>query len=188
MTLPESKDFPIHTDKILSGNPKELEKYLRELIFSLQNTYGEVARTINGNIRADFSESNISWTPVLKDTANSGTTFTYNHQHGFVYRQGIMTDVFFDIEWTANTGAITGNMYIELPYKVAVTNEKPFVGVLQSSQFAYGGGTYCVVNGISNTYRAEIWNSGSGFTTANQPSRSAGQLIGHLRYIGKQNE
>ena len=188
MTVATNIVLPLHSEKIRSGNPEELEKYLRELVFSLQRMYEDVAQGINGDIRADFSEPDRSWTPILKDTANSGTTFTYDHQKGWVLRQGLLVDVWFDVEWTANTGAITGNMYIELPYKVAVTDEKPFVGIVQPSVFTYTGGTECVLNAISNTYRCEVWNTGSGFTTANQGSVAAGQLIGHIRYIGQQDE
>lgn len=79
-------------------------------------------------------------------------------------------------------------MYLELPYKVAVTTEKPFVGLLQPSVFTFTGGTECVINAISDTYRGEIWNTGSAFTTANQGSVAAGHLIGHIRYIGQQDE
>lgn len=188
MSIPTNIQLPIQTERILSGNPKELEKYLRELTFSLQRMYEELAHGINGDIRTNTLEPNRRWTPLLKDTANSGTTFTYTHQIGWVYRRGIFVDVWFDVQWSSNSGAITGNMYIELPYQVAVTNEKPFVGVVQPSIFAYTGGTECVSNAINNTYRCEVWNVGDGFTTANQGSVAAGHLIGHLRYIGQSDE
>lgn len=188
MTVNSNIILPLHDEKIRSGNPEELDKYIRELIFSLQRMYENLAQGINGDIRADFLEPNRRWTPTLKDTANSGTTFTYDHQKGWVHRQGIFVDCWFDIKWTANSGAITGNMYVELPYKVAVTDEKPFVGVAQPSIFTYTGGTECVLNAISDTYRCEVWNTGSAFTTANQGSVAAGQLIGHIRYVGQQDE
>ena len=188
MTIPSNIILPLHSEMVKSGKPDDLDKYLRELIFSLQTMYEQLAQGVNGDIRADFSEAGRTWTPILKDTANAGTTFTYDHQIGWVLRQGLIVDVWFDIKWTANTGAITGNMYIELPYKVAVTEQKPFVGVLQPSVFTYTGGTECVINAIDDTYRGEIWNCGSAFTTANQASAAAGHLIGHIRYIGQQDE
>ncbi len=188
MTINPNIILPLHSEQILSGNPEELDRYFRELIFTLQGMYEDLAQGINGDIRADFSEPNRQWTPILKDSANSGTTFTYDHQKGWVLRQGIIVDVWFDVKWTANSGAITGNMYVELPYKVAVTDQKPFVGVAQPSIFTYTGGTECVLNAISDTYRCEVWNTGSAFTTANQGSVAAGQLIGHIRYIGQQDE
>jgi len=188
MTLPTNIIFPLRTDMLRSGNPEDLDRYMRELIFSLQSMYEQLAQGINGDIRSDFSQESRTWTPILKDTANSGTTFTYDHQTGWVYRQGLFVDVWCDVEWTANSGAITGNMYIELPYEVANTNNIPFVGVVQPSVFTFTGGTECVVNAIDDTYRAEIWNTGDGFTTANQGSVAAGRIIMHIRYLGKQNE
>lgn len=188
MTVETSIILPLHTDKIRSQRPEDLESYFRELIFTLTRMYERLAQGINGDIRASFLEPDRNWTPIIKDTANSGTTFTYDHQVGWVYRKGLLVDVWFDVEWTANTGAITGNMYLELPYKVAVTTEKPFVGLLQPSVFTFTGGTECVINAISDTYRGEIWNTGSAFTTANQGSVAAGHLIGHIRYIGQQDE
>lgn len=188
MTLPTNIIFPMQSDLIKGLDLKDMNKYLMELTFTLQRMYEELAQGINGDIRADWSQENRTWTPILKDTANSGTTFTYDHQIGWVYRQGLLVDVWGDVKWTANSGAITGNMYIELPYKVALTDQKPFVGVVQPSIFTYTGGTECVMNAISDTYRGEIWNCGSAFTTANQGSVAAGQLIFHIRYIGQGNE
>lgn len=188
MTIPSNIIFPLHSEMIKSGDPLALDKYMRELIFSLQRMYEEIAQGINGDIRADFSESNRQWTPLVKDTSNPNTTFTYNHQIGWVYRQGIFVDVWFDVSWTINSGAITGNLFVELPYKVAVTSQKPFIGIVQPSGITYTGGTECVINAIDDTYRGEIWNCGSGFTTANQSSVASGQLIGHIRYLGQQNE
>jgi len=188
MTVPSTIILPLHSEKVLSGEPKDLDKYIRELVFSLQTMYEQLAQGVNGDIRADFSEPGRLWTPLLKDSGDTTTTFTYDHQVGWVQRKGINVDVWFDIKWTAASAALTGNMYVELPYKVAVTNQKPFVGVAQPSIFTYTGGTECVINAISDTYRAEVWNCGSGFTTANQAAVTAGQLIGHIRYIGQQDE
>lgn len=188
MTIPSDLQLPIHSDKITSTNPKDLENYMRELVRSLERSYEQIAQGINGNIKGSSYYENEKWIPVVKDTANAGTTFTYDHQIGWVFRQGIFTDCWFDVEWTAASGATSGNMYVELPYQVAVTEQKPFVGVVQPSVFTFTGGTECVINAISDTYRGEIWNCGNGFTTANQKSRAAGHLIGHIRYIGKADE
>lgn len=186
MTLPTNIILPLHAEHITSGDPKDLEKYLRELNFSLQKMYEQLAQGINGDIRADYGQGRQKWVPVLKGTSTEGT-FTYSHQSGWVLRQGIVTDVWGDVEWTGS-GTAAGNLYVELPYKVALTNDKPFVGVVQSSTLAYTGGTGIVVNGISDTYRGEFWNVGSGFATANQSVVAAGQLIFHIRYIGQGEE
>jgi len=186
LSIPSNIILPLHTEQILSGEPKDLEKYLRELNFSLQQMYEQLAQGVNGDIRADYGQGRLQWTPILKGTSTAGT-FTYTHQAGWSLRQGLITDVWFDVAWSS-AGSAAGNLYVELPYKVAVSNQKPFVGVVQSSALTYTGGTGIVVNGISNTYRGEFWNVGSGFTTANQAVVASGQLIGHLRYIGQADE
>lgn len=184
MTLPLNTILPLHSERIKEGG-KSLDHYMRELIFTLQRQYEDVAQAVNGDFRRSVDAGNNQWTPVLRDTANAGTTFTYDHQVGTVLRKGLIVDAWFDVEWTAATGATTGNMYLELPYEVAISEEKPFVGSLQTSVFTYTGGTQCVVNAIPNTYRLEVWNVGSGFTTANQSSGTAGHLLGHIRYVGQ---
>ena len=188
MTAQTEKTLPYRRDDILSGEPERLEKYLRELVFALERQLTDNAHEINGKIKTNFSSQSGRWTPVLKDTVNSGTTFTYTNQIGWSLRQGLAVDAWFDIAWTINAGAITGNMYVELPSKVATTSNMPFTGVLQPSGFAFTGGSACVINAISNTFRGEIWNTGGGFTTARQASAATGRLIGHVRYIGRQND
>lgn len=186
MTLPTNIIFPLRIEQISTGRPEDMESYLRELNFSLQQMYEQLAQGINGDIRADFGQGRQLWTPILKGATTAGT-FTYNHQAGWSLRQGLITDVWFDVSWSS-AGTAAGNLYVELPYKVALSNQKPFVGVVQSSGITYTGGTGIVINGISNTYRGEFWNTGSGFTTANQAVVASGQLIGHLRYIGQSDE
>lgn len=183
MTLPSDIFFPYDRNRILSGKPEEIESYLRELTVNLEQMYGNLVQNINGLIRADFTTDD--WTPILKGTTLAGS-FTYSHQHGWVLRRGIIVDVWGDIDWTATTA--TGNLYVELPYRVAITNQMPFVGTVQSDTFAYTGGTYCVINGISNTYRGEIWNSGTGIASVNQAVTASGRVIFHLRYIGQDDE
>lgn len=182
MTLPTNIQLPIQTERILSDNPQDREKYVRDLIFTLQRMYEDIAQAVNGDIRGSVLDTNSNWTPTL-DGATPGT-FTYNHQIGWVYRQGIFVDVWFDVSWSA-VGTAAGNLILNLPYEVAMSSEKPFVGTVQSSAITYSGGTGIVVNAIQSSYEAEFWNVGSGFTTANQSVVSSGQLIGHVRYIGK---
>ena len=190
MTLPSLVIFPIHNDQILSGDPKEMDRYIRELVTTMTDSYSTLAQAINGKTRNSFGAEETLWTPVLKDTLNDNTTFTYaaDSQVGWVLRQGALVDCWFDLTWTAATGAITGDMYLELPYQVALTDGRPFVGVVQPSTIVYTGGTECVINAISNTFRGEIWNCGSAFTSARQASLAAGRMTGHIRYIGKQSE
>jgi len=186
MTVPTNWNFPLHAERILSEEHSEQEKHWREFIFSVQRMYEELAQGINGDIRANALEPDRQWTPVLQGAGTSGT-FTYDHQVGWVFRQGIFVDAWFDVKWTA-AGTAAGNLYVELPYIAAVSSQKPFVGVVQPSGITYTGGTEIVVNAIPDTYRGEFWNTGTGFTTANQAVVASGQLIGHIRYIGQADE
>lgn len=181
MTLPTNIILPSPTT-----NPEDQIKYIQELVASLQRMYEDMTDKINGNFRSDYGQEGDIWTPILKGTTADGS-FTYSNQTGWALRQGIMVDAWFDISWSA-TGGATGNLYIELPYQVAISNGMPFVGVVQPSDFAFTGGTGIVINGIQNTFRGELWNVGSGFTTARQAVVSSGRLIGHIRYIGVEFE
>lgn len=185
MTLPTTINLPSFADSY-ENNLEGMQKFVQELNTALNDMYDLLATTVNGNILGNSLSPDSQWIPTLNGTGASGT-FTYVHQDGWALRQGIITDVWFDIQWSAS-GTAAGNLYLELPYQVAVSSQKPFVGVCQSSTFAYTGGTGIVINAIPGTYRGEFWNVGSGFATANQAVVATGQLIGHIRYIGVQNE
>ena len=184
MTLPTGQIYPtVRTIRTLD----DVDGYFRDLIFALEDRDEQLADAINGDIRGNAFVQRQKWTPVLKGTAVAGT-FTYTQQIGWVLRQGLIVDVWFDIIWTANAAA-AGNLYVELPYKVATSSGKPFVGVLQTATIAYGAGqSVLTVNAIPGTFRGEIWSSGSGTPTANIAVAAAGQLIGHVRYIGVADE
>lgn len=182
MTLPVETQLPLSTHLIRTGNPTQLMEYMRELVRKLQENYRNMAQNINGEIR-DFP-------PVMMDT-DTATTYTYTHQIGWYFRQGLMVDYWFDVLWTAiDTGTPTGDLYVQLPYEAFDVEEKPFVGVLQTSTLAYGAGlTTLTINAIPATFRGEIWGSGSAAATANVTANtSAGQLIGHIRYVGIEYE
>lgn len=185
MTLPTNNLYPIVNTSFRDN--EEIRKYLRDLIFALEERDSQLADAINGDIRSNAFVQREQWTPVLKGSVTAGT-FTYTQQVGWVFRQGLFVDVWFDIIWTANAGA-AGNLYVELPYKVALSSGKPFVGPLQTATIAYGAGhTVLTINAIPNTFRGEIWASGSAVATANIAVAAAGQLIGHVRYLGVADE
>jgi len=184
MTLPSNINFPLRVD---FTEIEDVDRYMRDLTFEIQNMYEELAQGINGDIKGDAFTQKENWTPTLDGTAISGT-FTYDHQIGWAYRQGLMVDIWFDISWS-DPGISAGNLYLQLPYKVANSNQKPFSEVMQTSNISYGAGKSLLsINAIPNTYRGEIWASGSGLATANLSVPTSGQLIGHCRYLGVQNE
>jgi hypothetical protein len=184
MTIPENDLLPIVTD---FKSYQDVTIFLRALLFALEERDDEIIDVVNGSIRADVFTDMDQWIPYLYGTTTPGT-FTYTKQTGWSLRQGLYVDIWFDLQWTANAGSV-GNLYLQLPYIVANSNNMPFVGTIQSSTIVYGAGqTVLTINAIPNTYRGEIWSSGSGNATANIGIPAAGRLIGHLRYIGQRNE
>lgn len=185
MTLPSSIVLPFHPESVVQ-DMQQVQTYFRELTVALQEMYEDIALNVNGDIKSDSQVQRDQWTPTLNGAGATGT-FTYTNQIGWVLRKGLITDIWFDVTWTAS-GTAAGNLYLELPYQVALSAQKPFVGICQSSTLAYTAGTNIVINAIPNTFRGEFWNYGSGVVTVNQAVAAAGQLIGHVRYIGNQNE
>lgn len=184
MTLPIQNNFPQQRQLRDSA---DIAKFVKDLVFQLHTRDQQIVQVVNGDIRGSAFTQSQNWTPVLKGTVTPGT-YTYDHQVGWALRQGLFTDLWFDISWSA-AGASAGNLYIELPYKVAASDQKPFIGVLQPSSLSYGVGySDLVINAIPGTYRGEIWATGSGVATANLAVAASGALIGHVRYIGVQNE
>lgn len=184
MTIPTNIILPLRYD---FEEMADVNKYLLDLIYKLEDMYTTIAQATNGDIRASCYLQRQQWIPVVKGATTPGT-FTYTHQIGWAYRQGLLTDVWFDVAWSANAGAM-GNLYVELPYKVANSDQKPFVGVLQTATLNYGAGqSVLTINAIPDSYRGEVWSSGSTTATANIAVAAAGQLIGHVRYIGVSDE
>ena len=180
MTLPNTIIFP---QRVNFQNQKATENYFDDLIFTLQRMYEQVADGVNGQIRADVFTGASQWTPTLDGVTTTGT-FTYTKQTGFTLRQGLLTDVWFDVAWSA-AGAAAGALFLTLPYLVALTNDMPFTGHIQASSVAYTAGTQLSINAISSTFRGEIWCSGTGIATTNQLVVASGELIGYLRYLGQ---
>jgi hypothetical protein len=183
LTLPSNIIFPLRGDFSDFG---DIDRYLRDLIFQLQRMYEDLAEGVNGDIKSSVAVQNSQWTPTLIGTTTPGS-FTYTHQVGWVLRRGLMTDVYGDIAWSASGGA-AGNLYVELPYQVANSEEMPFPGVVQPSSVTYTAGTNLVINAIPNTFRGEFWCVGTGIATTNQAVVATGRLIFHLRYLGVSDE
>ena len=180
MSLPTSIDLPLRVDY---KDNEDIDRYLRDLVYELQEMYEKITDNVNGFIRNDADVEQSQWTPTLNGTVDG--TFTYTQQVGWSIRQGIYTELFADVSWTATTA--TGNLYLELPYRVTVSNGMPFVGTVQSSNVAYLG-NYLVINAIPNTYRGEIYSVTPALATANLAVPASGRLIIHSRFVGLEDE
>lgn len=186
MTIPETLLFPEFTESTAS-DPLLLQKFNRELVRTLSKSYEDIAGEINGILRNSVEVVENPYIPTINDTAPGGSfAFDYVHQYGWVLRQGLFVDVWFDVSW--NNGVnFGGNLYLELPYKVATLTtaptEKLFVGALQVDSLSYTG-DYCVINAIPNSRRGEIWECTTAAADANVAFEAAGQIMGHIRYVG----
>lgn len=177
MTLPTDIILPLETDLIKSGDPDSLELYMRNLIDTLTDMYQQLAQNVNGFIR--------EWTPIVFGTTSDGTG-TYDHAGGFYLRQGIIVDVWYDVQWTAHTG--TGNVGIKLPYKAANATTVPWEDVCGFSTLNLGAYSYLTSNVDPDSFDMLFVRNGSGLARQFQPIAGAGRLLGHARYIGKELE
>ena len=166
------------TDIKLPDVPDDLEKgpvtdYLNELVFELQNSYERTTYNVNGSFRNSGEVDGTEWIPTISGSTTAGTS-TYTKQVGWSLRQGIMTEIWFDIEWGA-IGGRAGTLRLELPYKV-ISNPpatggfpgQPFVGAAYTSQLNYmtAGQTAATVTPIPGTYFAHIVCYGTGAINA----------------------
>ena len=180
MSLPTTITLPL---RVNYQSEEDMDRYLRDLVFELQGMYENITDNINGFIRNNADIDQSQWLPTLNGTVAG--TFTYTSQYGWSIRQGIYTEVFADITWSATTAA--GNLYLELPYRVTLSSGMPFVGTVQSSNVAYLG-NYLVINAIPNTYRGEIYSVTPAAPTANLAVQASGRLIIYCKYIGLEDE
>lgn len=184
MTLPPEIILPL---RINYTDEKDSDRYLHDLVFDLQNMYEDIAENVNGSVRNNAEVDQSVWTPTLQGTGAGTFTYATASQIGWSIRQGIFTELFFDITWSSTTA--TGNLYLELPYIAARSSGMPFKGSLQPSSIIYGVGVSSLtINAIPATSRGEIWSTGSTLATANFSVVASGRLIGHIRYIGQEDE
>lgn len=175
MTLPTDIFLPLPKDYARDGDN---DRYMNDLVYRIQDMYGQVVDVVNGSFRNDSETASSQWIPTL-DGSVSGT-FTYTHQYGYVMRSGIMTEVWFDIGWSATTA--TTNFFLNLPYIVTKSNGMPFAGIAVSQTITYTGSLSCFA--VPSTTRLEFWQSSSGGASSNVSVQPVGTVQGYCRYIG----
>jgi len=182
MSLPTSINLPLRENY---QDEKDHDRYQRDLVYELQGMYENIADNVNGFIRNDTEVDQAQWTPTL--SAAAGVTFTYTNQTGWSIRQGILTEVWFDITWSA-VSALSGNLSVVLPYKVAPSNGRPFVGTCIPYNWNYTGNLTFYVNAQPDTYLGQFWGSRDAGPAAAAPVQNSGRMMGHIRYIGIEDE
>lgn len=187
MTLDSNIILPLHSERIKSHNPEDREAYMRELIFSLQRMYEEIAQAVNGNIGNDQETGLRQYLPVVTGTSGTNGAETYQKQTGWYLRKGILVDVWVDLAFTGHTG--TGNTQISLPYLSAVTANNPFQGSMAAGTISYTTNyTQVSWNVGSNSLVADVLESGSGQSLQSLPMAAAATFRGHIRYIGRRDD
>lgn len=179
MTLPLNTILPLHSENIQQGG-KNLEKYMRELVFTMQRQYEDIAQAVNGDIRNSQEPGNQNYTPTIEGATVAGVG-TYTNQIGWVLRQGLMVDVWFNIKWTAHTG--TGGLVLTLPYKSAVTPGNPWVGSIIASGITFTG--YLCGSVSPDTRNLRIIDTQSGGSAVEIAILNSATLTGHVRYVGQ---
>ncbi len=179
MTLPTSNILPLHSGKIRAGGAG-LERYFRDLVFTLQDQYQQIAFAVNGEIRNNAEQGNQQYIPTISGTTTAGEG-TYTRQIGWVLRQGLLTDVWFDISWSAHTG--TGSLSVDMPYLSALGSGNPFIGTMNTQTITFSG--YVVGVMLTDSRTMTLIDSISGATDANIAMLGAASLRGHIRYVGQ---
>lgn len=181
MSLPTDIILPLESDLLRASGDQNNESFQSILIRSLKEMYSDIADNVNGYIRAFSPE-------VFGTNPNEGTA-TYTLQDGFYRRAGILTEIWFDVVWSAHTG--TGDLVIQLPYEAADAVGQLWVGTAEStsgSNTFTGGYTYLNLNMLEGTYNVNVHENGTGVASQPLAVANAGGYRGYIRYLGKEIE
>lgn len=178
MTLPIELILPLNEERLETADPKQIASYVRELVTTLSRSYQDISQSINGDIR--------QFLPVVAGMTTDGTG-TYTVQDGWYLRKGLLVDFWYAVVWTAHSG--TGQIKINLPYKVKKSINNPFVGEVHGVYNYAAGYTGMFSLGLSDTFNNAIYAEGPG-GVAVFPLQllTSGTLWGHIRYIGQEIE
>ena len=186
MTLPSNIIFPLHTDKIFSLEPEEQQKQWEEMIFTLQQMYEDIVGVVNGDTTyiefpiADQTQK----VPLISGSTVAGVG-VYGIREMWQLRNGLICKIWFDIAWTDHDG--TGNMIVNLPWRVALSQLTPFIGIIESDDITFGGIlTQLTINCEPDSFNGNIIASGTGAASAPVVMEPAGRLKGYVTYIGKE--
>lgn len=157
-----------------------LERYFSndndERQLQVTDMYADVAQTINGTMH--------EWIPKIYGSTVAGT-ITYTEQEGWYYRQGIMTDIWFKVGWSA-IGAGAGNLNIKLPFKSKITKTSGFwIGTAYFSSVTLTSNYEVLIFKInSDSYVGYFEQLGSAMPSLSMGISSSGIVGAHIRYYG----
>lgn len=187
MTLPNNVQLPLDPELIKSGDPKDLYDFLKKFTYVLGNYMQQMNFSANGLTR--LIEPSIPPDPPYEFIQGSavGGVGTYINTSMWSRRQDLMNQNWFDITWTAHTGA--GNLLIQLPYFAQNSSNRPYVCVIENNGLVFTAGyTYLVGNLIPNTNTIEVRQCGSGLPSIPIALPAASSLRGSILYAGQQDK
>jgi len=171
--LPEPQDFKIDSDR-----------FLDDLVTRLQDMYEDIATSFNGSYRSNASSQGSTWTPTLSGSTSG--SFTYTSQKSWLFRQGIMCDVWGYIAWSSTTAS--GTLQVDLPYKVTLCDAPlTFTGACSLSGVTFSGSSV-TINAVSNSYYANVTTFGTGVSSSLLSVPPSGAITYGVRYIGVADE
>lgn len=188
MSLPITRTLPTVPDL---QDMEQVQKYLQDLHFELQDMYQTQTQNINGFFRNNADVDGSEWLPTVEGTVVAGSP-TYNWQIGNVLRQGLLTFCWFNVNWTTLGGA-SGNIRLNLPYKVAkpttsVAGVNSFIGNAGSGNLNWSGRTSFGCIALADTYKLRFVGYGSGTSTTDIPIGPNAFVNGAIVYIGVEDE
>jgi len=151
-----------------------------DMSLKMKDSYTELARAVNGVVE--------SFTPTLYGSTTAGTV-TYTTQTGWYYRQGILIDVFFNVQWSNWVGG-SGDINLMLPYTVFNSTDDIFNGTVGTNNLNYANAsdTYVTMRLDSNSKKAYFVSHQYGGAEGNLQVQASGGLCGSIRYIGQVNQ
>ena len=186
LTLPSQKVFPFNIENFPTLDEEAQLIQWKEKISSLHEMYEDIVQVVNGDMTyIGFDSADQSQViPLISGTTSKGIG-TYSDREIWRLRQGLLCHIWFDISWTAHTG--TGNIYVDLPWEVALTSYDPFIGTIESDNINLTSTySWLTINCQSSTFKGNIIRSGDSITSSPLPMQTSGRLKGYVKYIGKQ--
>jgi len=151
----------------------DLSKDAEEARIQQIDNYQQLASLSNGRLE--------EWTPTMYGSTTHGTP-TYNTQQGLYFIQGVMTDIWFAINW-ATAGSAAGNLTLDLPVIISKGPNWVFPLIISAVSLT-ANYTHISIQVINNTATGLIYEVSA---TSGLPmkaltwAKTSGTIWGHIR-------
>lgn len=190
MSLPITKTFSPVPEV---NSFEEVRDYLQKLKVELEEAYQTSTQNINGFYRNNADTDGSQYVPTITTTGVTGT-IDYVNQNGYVLRQGLLTFVWFRLNWTT-IGTSTGNIRLNLPYKVtkpttSLAGFNNFVGYASTggATTSWSGRTQLGCIALADTSLLRLFTTGEGQTATDMAITANMFMNGSIIYVGVEDE